>query len=156
MGQKAGGPIMPAQHASDEADIGQRFDRLAAAIRAGDLDGVMPIYAPDIVTFDVQSPLRRVGAEGKRKNWVDVFTLFQPPLNYEFRDLTIAVNGDMAFVYSLNRISGTLRNGNASSGFWVRATACLRKIGGNWLIVHDHASVPLDIETGRALLDLEP
>jgi ketosteroid isomerase-like protein len=147
---------MAAQHGADEADIRQRFDKLAAAIRAADLDGVMPIYAPDIVTFDVQPPLRRVGAEGKRKNWVDVFTLFQPPLNCEIRDLTITVNDDMAFVYSFNRISGTLKNGNASSGFWVRATACLRKIDGNWLIVHDHASVPLDFESGRALLGLEP
>ncbi|HXW45203.1 MAG TPA: nuclear transport factor 2 family protein [Streptosporangiaceae bacterium] len=147
---------MPAQDPADEADIRQRFDELAEAIRAADLDGVMPIYAPDIVTFDVQPPLRRVGAEGKKRNWVDVFTLFQAPLNCEFQDLTITVNDDMAFVYSLNRISGTLRNGNASSGFWVRATACLRKIDGNWLIVHDHASVPLDVESGRAVLDLEP
>jgi len=147
---------MPGQNATDEADIRQGFGKLAEAIRAGDLDGVMPIYAPDIVTFDVQSPLRRFGAEGKRKNWADVFTMFQPPLNCELRDLTITVNDDMAFVYSLNRISGTLRNGNASSGFWVRSTACLRKIEGNWLIVHDHASVPLDIESGRASLDLEP
>ena len=147
---------MPAQHAAEEADIRQRFDKMAEAIRAADLDGVMPIYAPDIMTYDVQSPLRRFGTEGKRKNWVDVFTMFQPPLNCEMRDLTITVNDDMAFVYSLNRISGTLRNGDASSGFWVRATACLRKIDGNWLIVHDHASVPLDIESRRAALDLEP
>jgi uncharacterized protein (TIGR02246 family) len=147
---------MPAQHATGEAEIRQLFDKLAEAIRAADLDGVMPIYAPDIVTFDVQSPLRRFGAEGKRKNWVDVFTLFQAPLNCEIRDLTITVNDDMAFAYSLNRISGTLENGNASNGFWVRSTACLRKIDGNWLIVHDHASAPLDIESRRAALDLEP
>jgi ketosteroid isomerase-like protein len=147
---------MPAQHATDEADIRQRFDQLAEAIRAADLDGLMPLYAPDIVTFDVQSPLRKVGAEGKRENWIDVFTLFQRPLNCEIRDLTITVNDDVAFAYGFNRISGTLKNGNASSGFWVRATSCLRKIDGNWLIVHDHASVPLDIESGRALLDLEP
>jgi ketosteroid isomerase-like protein len=147
---------MPAQHPAEEAGIRQRFDKLAEAIRAADLDGVMPIYAPDIVTYDVQSPLRRFGAEGKRKNWVDVFTLFQPPLNCEFRDLTITANGDMAFVTSLNRIGGTMRNGNASSGFWVRFTACLRRIDGDWLIVHDHASAPLDVQSGRALLDLQP
>jgi ketosteroid isomerase-like protein len=147
---------MPAQHATDEADIRQRFDQLAEAIRAADLDGLMPLYAPDIVTFDVQSPLRKVGAEGKRENWIDVFTLFQRPLNCEIRDLTITVNDDVAFAYGFNRISGTLQNGNASSGFWVRATTCFRKIDGNWLIVHDHVSVPLDIESGRASLDLEP
>jgi len=65
------------------------------------------------------------------------------------------VGDEVAFGYSLNRLSGTLKNGNRS-GFWVRATFCFRKIGGNWLIAHDHVSVPLDVESGRALLDLEP
>jgi hypothetical protein len=31
-----------------------------------------------------------------------------------------------------------------------------RKIEGDWLIARDHASVPLDFESGRALLNLEP
>ena len=61
----------------------------------------------------------------------------------------------MAFAHSLNRLSGTLKNGNRS-GFWVRATFCFRKIDGDWLVAHDHVSVPLDVETGRAVLDLEP
>jgi len=27
---------------------------------------------------------------------------------------------------------------------------------GKWLVAHDHASVPLDFENGRAVLNLEP
>jgi ketosteroid isomerase-like protein len=143
------------QHAVDEAGIRQRIDELVEAIRAMDLDGVKSIYAADIVSFDVQPPLQHVGAEAKWKNWEEAFTVFQPPLGCEIRDLTITVDGDMAFGHSFNRLSGTLKNGNRS-GFWVRATYCFRKIDGNWLVVHDHASVPLDLETGRAVLDLEP
>jgi uncharacterized protein (TIGR02246 family) len=143
------------QHAIDEARIRQRIDKLVEAIRAMDLEGVKSIYAPDIVSFDVEPPLQHVGAEAKWNNWVEVFTAFQRPLGYEIRGLTITVDGDVAFAHSLNRLSGTLKNGNRS-GFWVRATACFRKIDGNWLIAHDHASVPLDLESGRALLNLEP
>jgi uncharacterized protein (TIGR02246 family) len=143
------------QHAIDEARIRQRIDKLVEAIRAMDLEGVKSIYAPDIVSFDVEPPLQHVGAEAKWNNWVEVFTAFQRPLGYEVRGLTITVDGDVAFAHSLNRLSGTLKNGNRS-GFWVRATACFRKIDGNWLIAHDHASVPLDLESGRALLNLEP
>jgi ketosteroid isomerase-like protein len=65
------------------------------------------------------------------------------------------VGDDVAFGHSLNRISGTLQNGN-SSDYWVRWTACFRKIDGNWLIVHDQVSVPLDVQSGRALRNLEP
>jgi ketosteroid isomerase-like protein len=134
---------MATQHAIDEADIRQRIDKLAEAIRAMDLEGVMSIYSPDLLSFDIVPPLQHVGAEAKRKNWVDAFAMYQRPLGYEIRDLTITLSNDVAFGHSLNRISGTL-------------TTCFRKIDGNWLIVHDQASVPLDLESGRALLNLEP
>lgn len=146
---------MAAQHAIDEADIRRRIDKLAESIRAMDLEGVKSIYAPDIVSFDVVPPLQHVGAEAQWKNWADVFTAYRRPLGYEIRDLTITVGGDVAFGHSLNRISGTLKNGNRS-GYWVRWTPCFRKIDGHWLIVHHQASVPFDVESGRALLDLEP
>jgi ketosteroid isomerase-like protein len=146
---------MATQRASDEADIRRRIDRAANALRAMDLEGVMSMYAPDIVSFDIGPPLRYVGAETKRQQWVDAFAMYQPPLGYEFRDITITVGDDVAFGHSLNRVSGRLKNGQRSD-FWLRWTACFRKIDGNWLIAHDQVSVPVDPESGRALLDLEP
>jgi ketosteroid isomerase-like protein len=53
---------------ADEADIRRRLDRFLAAVRAMDLEGVRPIYAPDIVSFDFVPPLKHVGAEAKLKN----------------------------------------------------------------------------------------
>jgi SnoaL-like domain len=50
---------------------------------------------------------------------------------------------------------GLLKNGNQTDA-WVRWTACFRKIDGEWLIVHDHISVPLEMKSGRAFLNLEP
>ena len=61
--------MVATQRATDEADIRQRIDKLAEAIRAMNLEGVMSIYAPDIVSFDIVPPLQHVGAEAKRKNW---------------------------------------------------------------------------------------
>lgn len=144
-----------ATQASDEADIRRRIERLVEAIRAMDLERVKPIYAADIVSFDVVPPLQHVGAAAQWKNWEDVFAAYARPLGYEVRDLTIIVDGDVAFAHSLNRISGTLRSGRRSD-FWVRWTPCFRRIDGEWLIVHHQASVPIDVETGRALLDLVP
>jgi len=146
---------MATQYAVDEADIRQRIDRLVEAIRAMDLEGVKSIYAPDIVSFDIVPPLQHVGAEAQWKNWADVFTTYQRPLSYEILDLTITLGDDVAFGHSLNRISGTLKNGDRTD-FWLRWTSCFRKIDGNWLIVHHQASVPVDFESGRALLNLEP
>ena len=146
---------MATQHAIDEAEIRQRIDALVEAIRGADLEGLKPLFAPEMVSFDVGPPLQHVGVEAKLKNWIEAFTTFQPPLGYEVRDLTMTVSGDLAFAHSLNRLSGTLKNGIRGGG-WVRATYCFRKIDGNWMITHDHVSVPLDPESGRALLNLEP
>lgn len=146
---------MATQRAIDEADIRRQIDKLVNALRVMDLESVMSLYAPDMVSFDIVPPLRHLGAEAKRKQWLDVFAMYQPPLGYEIRDLTITVGDDVAFVHSLNRVRGTLKSGQRSD-FWVRATVGLRKIDGNWLIVHDQVSVPVDLESGRALLDLEP
>jgi ketosteroid isomerase-like protein len=146
---------MAAQHAGDEAGIRQRIDQLVQAIRALDLEGVKPVYAPGIVSFDIVPPLQHVGAEAKWKNWADVFTVYQRPLGYEIRDLMLTVGDDVAFGYSLNRVSGTLKNGTRTD-YWVRWTGCFRKIDGNWLIVHDQVSVPADMGSGTALLNLQP
>ena len=59
---------MAIQRATDEANIRQRIDSWLEAIRAMDLDAVMSLYAPDIVSFDIVPPLRHVGAKAKEKN----------------------------------------------------------------------------------------
>jgi ketosteroid isomerase-like protein len=61
----------------------------------------------------------------------------------------------VAFSHSINRISGTLQNGQ-KTGFWLRMTACWRRIDGQWLIEHEHVSVPVDPAKGTAVLDLKP
>jgi ketosteroid isomerase-like protein len=147
---------MASEHPTDEVDIRRRIDALAGAIRALDLEAVMSIYTTDVVSFDIEPPLQHVGAGAKRKNWERVFAVYEHPLGYEIRDLTITVGKDVAFAHSLNRLSGTLKSGTTTAGFWVRATMCLRKVNGHWFIAHDQASVPLDVTTGGALLNLEP
>ncbi|HWF30902.1 MAG TPA: nuclear transport factor 2 family protein [Mycobacterium sp.] len=144
------------EHPTDEVDIRRRIEALAGAIRAGDLEAVMSIYTTDVVSYDIEPPLQHVGAEAKRKNWERVFAVYEHPLGYEIRNLTIAVCEDVAFAHSLNRLSGTLKSGTTSAGFWIRATMCFRKVNGQWFIAHDHASAPLDPTTGGALLNLEP
>lgn len=43
-----------------------------------------------------------------------------------------------------------------TSDYWFRWTACLRRIDGRWLIVHDHTSLPTDFASGGAAQDLQP
>jgi ketosteroid isomerase-like protein len=93
--------VQPAED-GDEPDIRRRIEALAQAVCAMDIDAVRSIYAPDMVSFDIEPPLQHLGAKAKR------------------------------------------------------ATARFRRIGGSWRIAHDHVSLPLDVDNGKALLDLQP
>jgi ketosteroid isomerase-like protein len=145
---------MSTQHAVDEVDIRQRIDALAESVRTRDLDGIKTIFAPNLISFDIEPPLRHLGAEAKWNNWTKVFAVYQA-IDYELRDLTVQVSGDLAVAYSINHISGTLQTGDKND-YWLRWTAVFRKIDGTWLINHDQVSVPTDFGTGRSKLDLEP
>jgi uncharacterized protein (TIGR02246 family) len=139
----------------DEAQIRKRIDDWVNAFRNKDISGVMSVFAPDVVSFDVVPPLAYIGTESYRKPWEKLFAAYKGPINYEIRDLRIVAKDDLAFSHSLNRISGTLKNGQ-KTGFWLRMTACWRKIDGQWLMEHEHVSVPADVEKGKAVLDLKP
>jgi ketosteroid isomerase-like protein len=139
----------------DEAEIRRQIEGIVEGIGAKDLEALRRVYAPDVVSFDVEPPLQHVGIEAKLANWTRAFTFFQE-VSYEVRDLSLTVGDEVAFGHCFGRLSGTLGNGTATNGMWVRATFCFRKVDGTWLIAHDQASVPFDIATGKGVTDLEP
>ncbi|WP_280426559.1 YybH family protein [Nocardia carnea] len=141
--------------AADEAAIRRQIDKVVQGIRAQNLEAVRQVYTADVVSFDVEPPLQHVGTAAKLENWAKVFLAFER-VTYELRDLTLTVGEEVAFGYAFGRLGGILKNGPTTSGIWVRVTYGLRKIEGTWLIAHDQVSVPVDIATGRGLVDLEP
>ncbi|MGA4788648.1 YybH family protein [Nocardia sp. AB354] len=141
--------------AADEAEIRRQIDRVVDGLRAKDLDAVRQAYATDVVSFDVEPPLQHVGITAKLDNWAKVFLFFED-VDYEIRDLTFTVGEDVAFGHAFARLHGTMTNGVANSGMWVRVTYGMRKIDGTWLIAHDQVSVPFDIASGTGVVDLEP
>ncbi|MGW4121989.1 YybH family protein [Nocardia sp. NPDC004711] len=140
---------------ADEVEIRRNIDKVVEGLRAKDLDALKQVYTPDVVSFDVEPPLQHVGIAAKLENWSKVFLFFET-VTYEVRDLTFTIGDDVAFGHAFARLSGTLRNGAATSGMWVRVTYGLRKIDGTWLIAHDQVSVPFDISSGKGVVDLEP
>jgi ketosteroid isomerase-like protein len=135
--------------------IRQRAEDWAKAIRAKDIDAVMSFYAPTIVSFDLDPPLRYAGTDNKRRAWQEFFDAHAGAITYDLRELSVTTHGELAFVHSLNHVSGTLASGQKSD-LWVRWTACFQRIDGVWLIVHDHVSLPADLKRGQAVLNLTP
>ena len=140
---------------NEEAVIRRNIEDWSQAIREKDLDRVLSFYSPDIVSFDLDPPLRYVGAGNKRRAWEEFFAAHTGPVAYEVHELSVTTEGELAFVHGLNHVRGTLAGGRYSD-LWVRWTACLQRINGVWLIVHDHVSVPADLKSGDAVLNLTP
>lgn len=149
------GPTAAETAQSAQSEIRARIAGIVYGIQAKDLDALRRIYAPDVISFDVEPPLQHVGVDAKLKNWARVFTVFQD-VSYELRDLTVEVGGDIAFAHAFGRLSGTLATGDRTDGMWARGTFCFRRIDGDWLIVHDQASVPVDVLSGCVAAGLEP
>jgi len=128
--------------------LNQRF---AAAVKAKDINTIMSVYAPDegLLVFDVIPPRQYVGAKAYRKNWEDALAFFSGPVEYEMSDLHIETDGDLGFSHRIDHGVLTDEAGEKLS-LTLRITNVYRKIDGKWLIVHEHASVPVDLATGKA------
>jgi ketosteroid isomerase-like protein len=141
----------------DEAAIRALEDRFAAAVSAGDVNAIMKSYVPDqsLVVFDVVPPRQYLGAEAYRKDWVDFLAIFKGPPKFDITDLAIVAGGNLGFSHSIQRVRGTDTKGQPLD-LTVRVTDGYRKIGGNWLIVLEHVSVPVDFTTGKPDLSSKP
>ncbi|MFF0268159.1 YybH family protein [Kribbella sp. NPDC004536] len=143
-------------NAVSEAEVRERIEVLLDAVRTGDLAALKTIFAPDVVSFDIQPPLRHLGAGKKMANWEEMFQAFQVPFEYDVRDLTVLVDGELAVAYSLNHMNATMTTGGKID-YWLRWTSAWRKLDGEWKIVHDQVSVPTDFAAGgRSAMDLMP
>jgi uncharacterized protein (TIGR02246 family) len=145
----------PDEAPADGAAVKAVIDALMDAVRAKDVEAMLSHCAPDIVTFDMVPPIKHEGADAIRLLWAKTLAEFEPPLDYEFRELDITVGGDVAFARSLNRFGGMKADGKRIVN-WLRSTLGFRKVDGRWKIVHEHISVPFDMGTGKAMPEVEP
>jgi ketosteroid isomerase-like protein len=146
---------MRASENVDRVAIRDLINSFVRAIRAKDIDGVMAVFAPEVVSFDLGPTLGHGGGEAFVRRWQELFASYASSVGYEILSLLITACDGVAFSHSLNRVSGTLHDGRTSSR-WLRWTACYRKTNDEWRIVHEHVSVPVDVKNGTAMLDLTP
>jgi ketosteroid isomerase-like protein len=139
----------------EQVEIKAVLDRRSEAVRAKDIERLMAHYAPDVVYFDVVPPLEYSGSAALRGRFSEWFNGYQGGIGQEVCDLTTWVSGDVAVASMLVRSGGTLQSGDQVE-VWVRATSCFHRSNGTWLITHEHISVPADLRSGRAAVDLVP
>jgi ketosteroid isomerase-like protein len=145
-----------------EYEVGALLESRVEASRAKDIDRLMSLYSPDIIYFDVVPPLQFIGPDAVRRNFVRWFNEYEGPIGLETDHLKIAVSGDVAFAHMLHLDTGTMRSDGGPTEqtpgrtLWLRSTVCCQRSGGKWLITHEHISLPVDLASMRAVLDIAP
>ena len=140
---------------TEEAAIRDLIAARASTVNVADLEAMLVPIADDAVVFDVIGGLSITGKSAARedaKAWLD---LYDGPPRWEDREVTVAADGDIAFAHALSRVTGHRKDG-VDVDMWFRTTLGMRRIDGEWRIVHDHGSVPFDAESGQASLGLKP
>jgi ketosteroid isomerase-like protein len=143
---------------NDEAQIKALEQTFQEAFKAKDVDAIMKVYAPgdQLFVFDVVPPRQYVGSDAYKKDWEDTFAAFDGPVTFELTDLAITTDGHgLAYGHSIQHVTGKMKGGDPLD-LTVRVTDVYKKIGGKWLIVHEHVSVPVDLQTGKPDLQSKP
>jgi uncharacterized protein (TIGR02246 family) len=144
----------PDTKAKDQTDIKALEDRFWAAFKAKDVNAIMACYVPDesLIVFDATPPRQYTGAAAYRKDFEGFFAAFPGPIDGTLTDLDVTVGGDVAFAHSIQRATVTDKDGKKLTAAF-RVTDGYKKINGQWLISHEHVSVPVDLATMKPDLD---
>ena len=124
-----------------EIEIRLRIDSLTEAIRHKNIDQLMPHYAPDLVVYDLLPPLDVRGFAAYRKNLEKWFASMAGRISYEMADVQVMAGDTHAYSFCLGHVTGA-RAGGGRADYWVRVTSGWQKIHGEWVVRHEHISMP--------------
>ena len=126
---------------TDEAVIRQLVEDWAKAVRTKDLKGILANHSSELLMFDVPPPLEIKGIDAYKKTWDLFFSWSDDPVVFDFNEMEITAGSDVAYVTALMRCAGTETSGERVRVKF-RLTIGLRKIDGQWTVMHEHHSIP--------------
>ncbi len=132
---------MTTEQRASEAEIRELIERWSAAVRAGDLEGVLADHADDVQMFDVPPPNELRGIEAYRNSWPPFFEWLTRGAVFEIVSLEVTAGADVAFATALLRC-GTEEELRKDPDNRLRLTVGLRKEDGRWVVAHEHHSFP--------------
>lgn len=128
-------------NAKEEVAIRKQVESWAAAVRRKDLNAILAYHSPDILMFDVPPPLESKGLEAYKRTWDLFFSWAHDPVVFSIREMSVTAGDDVAFATALMRCAGTEVTGEDIE-LDFRLTICLRKINSQWIVLHEHHSIP--------------
>jgi ketosteroid isomerase-like protein len=116
-----------------------------------DMDKVMSFYAPDATVLDIYAPGIYRGADQIRAGFGPQLAAVDT-LTPDFREINVATDGKFACAAMQIQFKTVLKGGKPLS-MALREIDAFKKIDGQWKVVQQHVSLPVDQKTGMAVLD---
>jgi uncharacterized protein YndB with AHSA1/START domain/ketosteroid isomerase-like protein len=138
-----------------DEEIRSLFDAWFEASERKDLDAAMAPIASDIVSYEHSIPLEVRDVESMRAECKTGFDRSGPEFRWDIPDLRVIVQGDLAVTWGLNRMAD-YAGGVLQTEMWSRGTRIFRRFEGEWRMIHQHVSFPMDPATGMARFDMVP
>ena len=91
--------------------------------------------------FDVPPPLQCKGIDTYQRTWDLFFSMAPEPVMFDITEMTVVAGGDVAFAAAVMRCAERDSRGQ-DTVLEFRLTVGLRKVEGQWMVVHEHHSVP--------------
>lgn len=133
----------------DEAAIKEVIAQLAHwdnAICKLDIHGIIQLCAADVSLFDMSAQSQ--GVVAYQHLWQRYQSSFSSDLKVFRKHVSICAESHIAFVYGYSKIDHAYSADNPNTP-WCRSTLCLRKQRGQWQIIHQHISLPVDMDTEK-------
>src|SRR5277367_4952785 len=125
----------------DEVAVRDLIEAWTDSVRRKDYTGILRIYAPGFVMFDVPPAFKSVGLDAYRKSWDLFFSWSSGPVRFEIQEMDVTAGADVAFAFASMGCEGPGSDGKPEA-LDFRLTTALRKVGRRWMIAHEHHSVP--------------
>ena len=129
------------QAATEEAKIREIIESWSKAIRNKDLNRILANHAPDLLMYDVPLPLELRGIDAYRASWKRFFSWLNDGGTFEVSDLEVVTGRDVAFCHALVNC-GNPRTSGQKDDLTVRLTVGLKRVDGQWTVLHEHHSAP--------------
>jgi uncharacterized protein (TIGR02246 family) len=129
------------ENSRDEAAIRDLIESWARAVREHNLPGILANHASEIVMFDVPQPFLSRGIEAYERTWSYFFAEANNLGIFDIDSLEVTAGNNIAFAVAVMHCGTPDKNGPKGQ-LQFRLTVGLRKIDRQWLVFHEHHSIP--------------
>ncbi|WP_164472728.1 YybH family protein [Cohnella candidum] len=134
------------------------LENYKSSVYEKNVESFLSAYSPEIHIYDCWGSWDSKGIsswKAKVEEWFNGLRAEGVSLHVDFNDVVVEENLNLAFVHcAVTFAAHELESGEKLRQITNRFTFGLRKDNDSWIIVHEHSSLPISGESGKALFDL--